>query len=287
MCIILIVIFLSFLLWKIVAAERIFSPNKIESSKEQLEDNTVEGQVMNIEGHIKSSTEEEERNIAPGEAAMSVAQETSDQDSSMARAYRQEMSMQLILYSFSFLSTYVPFIVLSCILGINRNPSIFLWMLVQILYPLQGFFNIFIFLRPAARVTRIRRDGISWFKAYVLVAKNGGEAVVAENHQMLNHSNKPPTSVKYGVAAEIPPQGRVICSNECMHFDSSQELSRNNVAYNSSQDWYYVKGGSQNEIESDQNAKDAIAGIHHNDLDAIVEDDSFVGDSMDLSYQTK
>ena len=112
--------------------------------------------------------------------------------------------------------------------------------------------------------------------------------MVAETHQMLNNSKKPPTSVKYGVAAEKnPSQGRVISSNECMYFDSSQELSRNNVAYNSSPDWYYVKGGSQNEIESDQNAKDAIAGIHHNDLDAIVEDDSFVGDSMDLSYQSK
>lgn len=60
-------------------------------------------------------------------------------------------------------------------------------------------------------------------------------------------------------------------SKECRYVDSSMELSRGNAAFNSCQeDWDYVKG-DQNEIAADNNIDDILVGIHHNDLDAIVE----------------
>lgn len=294
-CLALVVYFLSCLLWKIVAAEKIFStkeePKNITAAKKS--------DIAEIEMHIvkeKAVDNFNEEDFVDVDLDLSIpsnqnmpSQGTSDKDKSkMARAYRQEMSLQLILYSLSFVCTYLLLIVLQFILATNKDPAIFLWLIAQTLYPLQGFFNILIFIRPAACVTRIRGDGISWLKAYYLVAKNGGEAVVAGNLPMPTQS-KPQTSVKYGVV-ESPPSmvdsSKFDCvSNECMYVDSSIEISRDNAAYNSSQDWHYVKGGSQN--ESGEAIEDVIAGIHHNDLVAIVEDESFVEDSMDLSYQTK
>ncbi|GFH52696.1 hypothetical protein CTEN210_09172 [Chaetoceros tenuissimus] len=293
LCMALVVLFLSFLLWKIVATEKIFSmkansTNVTTAKKSDVakieKEITVKGNAMNITNDVEFINVDNNISSTPN-----MPSETSGKDDSqMARAYRQEMSLQLILYSLSFLCTYLLLIVLQFILATNKDPTIVLWLIAQTLYPLQGFFNILVFIRPAARVTRIRRDGISWLKAYYLVAKNGGEAVVEDNLPMSNNS-KPQTSVKYGV--ESPPSmvdySKFDCaSNECMYVDSSIELSRDNAAYNSSQDWHYIKGGSQNE-SSGENAKGVIAGIHHNDLDAIVEDESFVEDSMDLSYQTK
>lgn len=296
----LVVFFLSFLLWKIVATEKIFSTkanstNVTTAKKSDVaeieKEITVKGNAMNITNDVEFVNVDNNisSNKRPTSTPNMPSKETSGKDDSqMARAYRQEMSLQLILYSLSFLCTYLLVIVLQFILATNKDPAIFLYVIAQTLYPLQGFFNILVFIRPAARVTRIRRGGISWLKAYYLVAKNGGEAVVEDNLPMSNNS-KPQTSVKYGV--ESPPSmvdsPKFDCaSNECMYVDSSIELSRDNAAYNSSQDWDYIKGGSQNE-SSGENAKDVIAGIHHNDLDAIVEDESFVEDSMDLSYQTK
>ena len=82
---------------------------------------------------------------------------------------------------------------------------------------------------------------------YYLVIKNGGEAAAENQSLVLN--NKTPSSVEYGVV-ENPPVDKDHAlsfnnvSNECRYVDSSQELSRTNAAFNSSEEWHYVKGGS-------------------------------------------
>ena len=141
-----------------------------------------------------------------------------------------------------------------------------------------SLFNVIIFLRPAVRVTIIRRPDTSWIKAYYLVLKNGGESL-QERQSVLSSLPRPIPieypSVQYGVENYVHPmiprsENVEVVSNECRYVDSSMELSRGNAAFNSCQDWYYVKG-DQSEIIVNDDIDDVLVGIHHNDLDAIVE----------------
>ena len=82
-------------------------------------------------------------------------------------------------------------------------------------------------------------------------------------------------SVQYGVESYVHPwipesEDVEDVSKECRYVDSSMELSTGNAAFNPSQDWDYLKGG---EGERADHVEDTLVGIHHNDLDAIEEDD--------------
>ncbi|GFH47689.1 predicted protein [Chaetoceros tenuissimus] len=199
-----------------------------------------------------------------------------DETISMARAYRQEMMAQLLMYSSSLLLVYL-LIYMSAVaivlLGSTPHPTHYSF--AQFLFPLQGLFNIIIYLRPAARITRIRGQGTTswWIKAYYLVIKNGGEALKEQRPLAEMVAVKPPTSVKFGV--ENPPPKQVgesfhdVSNEQCMYVDSSIQLSRDNVTFNSSQDWYHIVG-SEGEIS--QEPQDVFGCIYHNDLDMVVEE---------------
>lgn len=210
--------------------------------------------------------------------------DNTDDARTIARVYRQEMVAQMLLYSLAFVLTCLIYVV-GIILLLNGKPvSTSHYFTSQVLYPLQGLFNIAIYIRPAARVTRFRRPGTSWLKAYFLVIKNGGEALQERVPLVMNF--KPPSSVKFGVENNnclgMENESCDDVSKECRYVDSSMQLSHHNAAYNSFEEWSYVKGGEGESAQVD--IEDAIAGIHHNDLDAIVEDS--VDEYSSLHLQT-
>lgn len=209
----------------------------------------------------------------PGDAAVTVAASTSlrrrvsdETTTNIAVAYRQEMMAQLLLYSSSLFLVHLLFISGVAIVLSGKVPHQVHYGFAQFLFPLQGLFNILIYLRPAARITRIRRDS-SWIKAYYLVIKNGGEAVKEEMQIEQMVKIKYPSSVKFGVAN--PPEKLCGVSNECMYVNSSEQLSRENAVFNSSKDWHHIVGS---EGPSAQEPQDVIACIHHNDLEMIGEE---------------
>ena len=301
------VLLLSVLLWKIVAQEKIFSNTTTSSGNGNivLSRQSNNEEISNLHRNLSEELEQEEPLEVqvlskdteevkksflcietPGEAAVTASTslrrqnttqtEVSDRDktSSLARAYRQEMMAQLLLYSSSLLLVYLIYMSALAIVLVGKTPHPTHFSFAQFLFPLQGLFNIIIYLRPAARITRIRRQGTSWIKAYYLIIKNGGEAL--KEHRPLAEmvAVKPPTSVKFGVENPEPHPKQLgesfrDVSNECMYVDSSIQLSRGNAAFNSSQDWHYVVGS---EGESSQEPQDVIACIHHNDLDMVVEE---------------
>lgn len=105
--------------------------------------------------------------------------------------------------------------------------------------------------------------------------KNGGESLQERSpvRPVLSPLPIEYTSVKFGIENYVSPwiQSEDVeeVSKECRYVDSSKELSRDNAAFNCcSQDWHYIKGS---EGENSDNVEVALAGIHHNDLDAIEE----------------
>jgi hypothetical protein len=267
-CLFIALVLLALLLWKIVAIERIFSSKVSESQQERRRtENTPEFVEEEVQSELiqKQSFSSTITSLRRQSSILADQGETRN----MAGAFRQEMMAQLILYSIAFFLTHFILALGLCMRWFfEKSPTNAHLMIGQFIFPLQGLFNMLIFIRPAARVTRLRRPGTSWLKGYYLVIKNGGEAVAENQSLVLN--NKIPSSVKYGVVENPPALSFNNVSNECRYVDSSQELSRTNAAFNSSEEWHYVKGGSTDGINQDP--ENAIAGIHYNDLDAIVED---------------
>ncbi|GFH46311.1 hypothetical protein CTEN210_02785 [Chaetoceros tenuissimus] len=299
-CLMVSVVLLSFLLWKIVLNEKIFTTrstsarNEIandvqnEEQSEQEKDLPKESITTNIKSEETASPRGEStakrlsnvkiRGIARfiKNQRLRIRGSIIDNSNETApNAYRQEMTVQLILYCCSFLLSFLPFAIIQVMMLMKTFPTLPLYYAMKTLFPLQGLFNIIIFIRPAVRVTRMRRPGISWIKAYYLVIKNGGESL-QERSPVLPVLPPIPIdypSVQFGVENYVSPwinsEDVEDISKKCRYVGSSMELSMDNAAFNHcSQDWYYVKGS---EGENADNVEDAIAGIHHNDLDAIDE----------------
>ncbi|GFH52561.1 hypothetical protein CTEN210_09037 [Chaetoceros tenuissimus] len=308
-CLMISVVLLSILLWKIVLNEKIFSLRSTSARNEiandaQNEDQTVQQNSVpneSITAEIESGeTTSSSNGFRRGKSRIAnrllnlqnqgivrilvknlrLRTRGSNLDESTgtaSRAYRQEMTVQLILYCCSFLLSYLLFAIVQVMLLMKTLPSLTLYFTTKTLLPLQGLFNIIIFLRPAVRVTRIKRPGTCWIKAYYLVIKNGGESLQERSlvTAVLPQVPIEYPSVQFGVENYVSPwiqseQGLEDVSKECMYVESSMELSIGNAAFNHSQGWNYVKGGESKDVN---NIEDALAGIHHNGLDAIVEDE--------------
>lgn len=286
------------LIYQIAVKEKIFSTKPPKQSDKKIVASSPEPQVQLEERPVEQNGEfspEKSRNSSSNQGKSTSSSsflrnrqasrnDNADDANTIARAYRQEMMAQMLLYSLAFVLTYLIYVIGLVLLITGKPVSIPHYFAAQLLYPLQGLFNIAIYIRPAARVTRIRRPGTSWLKAYFLVIKNGGEALQERTPLVMNF--KPPSSVKFGVennnclGMEIESCDDV--SKDCIYVDSSMLLSRDNAAFNSSEEFFYVKGGEGESAQVD--IEDAIAGIHHNDLDAIVEDS--VDEYSSLQSQT-
>lgn len=293
-CLVISVVLLSFLLWKTLLNERIFGLSSTSSCNENVNNmqNEEEEKKSTAKEIITADVVDSEEIASPlaGNSRKNAERQSTvkqyrgvkrfvkkrrlrtsgsniedDSTGTASRAYRQEMTVQLILYCCSFLLSHLLLAIVQIMLLIMKStPSLPLTYATKALFPLQGLFNVVIFLRPAVRVTKMRRPETSWIKAYYLVVKNGGESL-QERQPVLSPIDYP--SVQYGVENFVHPmiprsENVEDVSKECRYVDSS--------SFNSCQDWDYVKG-DQSEIVVNDDIDNVLVGIHHNDLDAIVE----------------
>lgn len=99
-----------------------------------------------------------------------------------------EMVTQAFLYVLSFFATFVFAWVASVYYLAGGSPP--LWTLYPFawLYSSGGFLNMLVFTRPKVKILRIRYSDLSWFRAFYLVIKEGGEVPDLEDE--LNEVNQ-------------------------------------------------------------------------------------------------
>lgn len=95
--------------------------------------------------------------------------------SSRAERDRKEGMTQAILYILAYILCYFFPMVYQSMVGLNKKVPFIFYILSKIFYPLQGFFNFFIFIRPRI-VNRMRRHPeYSFFKAVKRAIQSRGE----------------------------------------------------------------------------------------------------------------
>lgn len=214
------VMLLIFLFFKIVARERIFASScQSGIEEEELKDNPKTkglGLDRDIEknsdttGLVFAKNEDEEvKDVERRTDTLLSDMELRRRDSAiqevLSKSYRREMMLQVILYSLSFVATYAMFTYATLRLMSKVSVPIPLLLYVQTMFPLQGLFNIIIFMRPAAKVTKTRWAFSSWCSAFWLVFTNGGEtpaskkSITSSYYMNKNAIQKKITSVKFGV----------------------------------------------------------------------------------------
>ena len=77
---------------------------------------------------------------------------------SLAKSYKEEMTIQVILYSAAFILCYLPWIASNLMYVLKKTPPNMLLFLLQAIFPSGGMFNILIFTRPATKVVRTRNN---------------------------------------------------------------------------------------------------------------------------------
>ncbi len=92
----------------------------------------------------------------------------------LSRLYRRELITQVICYIFVFALTTVPLYLL-VINSSNGLPRKNIARVTFILHPLAGLFNILVYTRWNVRSLRRRNREYSWFRAFWLVLKAGGD----------------------------------------------------------------------------------------------------------------
>ena len=106
----------------------------------------------------------------------SVAQQshTNSQDSTeKIRLYRNEIMLQACWFVTAYFVTFVcRWIVYIYYLSEFTPPMGFIW-ISSVLYPLGGFFNVFVYSRPKVAAFRIRNPEYSWCRAFCLSLRLG------------------------------------------------------------------------------------------------------------------
>ena len=121
------------------------------------------------------------------------------------------------------------------------------------LIPLSSAFNVFIYTRPAVRHVRRIDPSISWFRAFSMVLKAGGEAPNMEQSSSSTQQQQQPRPQPDRSSREAFGRGEVYdyygsdfgkgLDSLNVHFAGSLEISsEGNVAYRSEANWSYNMG---------------------------------------------
>jgi len=87
----------------------------------------------------------------------------------------KEVISQALLYMGSFVLTYIFSIIARIILNQGKDVPFIILLLARFFLPLQGFFNIIVYTRPHIVSLRRNNPEYSWFKAFAIVFKAGGD----------------------------------------------------------------------------------------------------------------
>ena len=93
----------------------------------------------------------------------------------LQRLYKGEVMLQASLYVGGFFLTYCLTWVVAVMNLLGVIPSTGFLYALPLLFPLGGMFNILVYTRPKIGLLRRRYSDYSWFKAFWLVLKAGGE----------------------------------------------------------------------------------------------------------------
>jgi len=98
------------------------------------------------------------------------------------RQNARETLIQAVLYVCAFLLSYAFQIILSTFNLAGVSYSVAFSIIISILYPLGGLFNILIYTRPKVDQLRISHTNLSWLRAFLLVIKAGNEVPETRNN---------------------------------------------------------------------------------------------------------
>ena len=172
--------------------------------KDNIQQNSALDEALLVNTNVKEVSEIRAlRTKRPSSSTNSQSRVASStkQSQIMARMYRKEMFVQVVLYSCQFIFTNILFSVMNLLLVLGKPPHFAFLFASQTLQPLSGVLNIFIFSRPSVCVMRARFPGMSWPRAFWIVFRNGGEAPKQETSPVIgDSSSKAMSSVQFGVA---------------------------------------------------------------------------------------
>jgi hypothetical protein len=93
----------------------------------------------------------------------------------LARLYLGQVVLQACLYVAGYLLTYTFIWVQSAYYLSGLNPPEWILILISLVYPGSGLFNILVYTRPKVSSFRMRHPEYNWLHALWLVVKAGGE----------------------------------------------------------------------------------------------------------------
>ncbi len=105
----------------------------------------------------------------------------------MTRKYLANQITQMCLYVCFFFSTFFLVWIVQAMYFLGYNPSMWMLYLMPLFYPVGGLFNIFIYTRLSVKRLRTRYSEYSFWKAFWLVLRAGGE-MPSENNNRLQES---------------------------------------------------------------------------------------------------
>ena len=158
-----------------------------------------------------------------------------------SRLYRKDCITQALLFVLSFTVVYVApaaGLALSLIRDDAGNIEDKIGPLVlALIFPLGGLFNILIYCRPKVAALRRREDSISWIRGFILVIAAGGEIPESISLCRTRGSNKDSTKnqqeeedIGSGIN-EAPGKGNCIESdNHLISYASTKENIKHNVS---------------------------------------------------------
>lgn len=190
-----------------------------------------------------------------GDRPSNDAPEEQWQQYKLRKRLLREIMIQAIMYAAAWFVCQVPVIIASILLQrgipLDNMPALFRFF-VAMSYPLSSAFNVFIFTRPAIRHVQRVDTSVSWFQAFRLVLQSGGQVLNElqnqRSEQQRQHGMSTSSREAYGANSqqyqhEVCDPGKSLDSLNVEVLGSLEDLSENNVAYRSEENWSHNLGG--------------------------------------------
>ena len=180
----------------------------------------------------------------------SVAQQshTNSQDSTeKIRLYRNEIMLQACWFVTAYFVTFVcRWIVYIYYLSEFTPPMGFIW-ISSVLYPLGGFFNVFVYSRPKVAAFRIRNPEYSWCRAFWLVIKAGNDAPKVDQNLLASNAdaamNNNSTAAAPRSILVFLHRPKLMTSDVGGVYNGSESIENDDIAYRSEVQWQHNVGG--------------------------------------------
>lgn len=204
--------------------------------------------LRHVNSNGNSLQEENVQDAANGAIVGRSANEIAENAEKLRKLYVRVCVTQAILFVGAYIVCNFTFFYVAVANSIQRNPSRFnhpiLRYFMTISFSGVGIVNILVFTRPAISNLRRLEPDYSWFYCFYLVLLNGGEVPVLETEMLPHAARAELKSVPFGIENENVSLQALGMSIEADYRGSYEQLSKNNAAYNTEENWMYARGGS-------------------------------------------